>query len=142
MAEKTLSVIIPAFNEEGNIKRTCEKVLSVLGQAGIPCEIIFISDGSTDHTYEEIRECAKIDPRIKGIEFSRNFGKEAAIFAGLKKGTGDCLVVMDCDLQHPPETIVQMYRMWKDGYDVIEGMKKSRGKEKKYTRFWRIYFTG
>lgn len=95
---KMLSIIIPAYNEEENIERTSAIVLDIMDQAKIPCEIIFIDDGSVDQTYAEIQRYAKKDHRIKGIEFSRNFGKEAAIFAGLKKGKGDCLVVMDCDL--------------------------------------------
>ena len=66
---------------------------------------------------------------IRGIEFSRNFGKEAAILAGLSVGNGDCFVVMDCDLQHPPETIVEMYRLWEQGFEVVEGIKRSRGDE-------------
>ncbi|MFR0985195.1 MAG: glycosyltransferase family 2 protein [Frisingicoccus sp.] len=66
---------------------------------------------------------------IRGIHFSRNFGKEAAIFAGLAEAGGDCSVVMDCDLQHPPETVIEMYRRWEEGYEVVEGVKRSRGRE-------------
>lgn len=128
---KRVSIIIPAYNEEGNIERTSQVVLGIMDEAGIACEIVFVSDGSSDDTYAKILECARMDKRIKGIEFSRNFGKEAAIFAGLEKGTGDCFVVMDCDLQHPPKTIIEMYHMWEAGYDIVEGVKSSRGKEKR-----------
>ena len=131
MNNKKVSIIIPAYNEEGNIKRTSKVVLGVMDAANIMCECVFVSDGSSDATYLKILECAENDKRIKGIEFSRNFGKESAIFAGLEKATGGCCVVMDCDLQHPPKTIVEMYHMWENGYDIVEGIKNSRGKEKK-----------
>ena len=124
-----LSIIIPSYNEADNIENTTTTVLKIMDEAHIPCEVVFVSDGSTDDTFAKILDFSRIDNRVKGIEFSRNFGKEAAIIAGLEKGSGDCFVVMDCDLQHPPETIVKMYNLWKDGYDIIEGIKKERGKE-------------
>lgn len=125
-----LSVVIPAYNEEPNIPNTAAVLSGILQREQIPYELLFISDGSKDRTFERIQEEAARDSRIKGLEFSRNFGKEAAIFAGLRMARGDCCVVMDCDLQHPPETIPQMYRLWEQGYEVVEGVKASRGKEK------------
>ena len=124
-----LSIVIPAFNEEENICNTAKVVQSVMEQAQIPYEMIFVSDGSTDSTFDKILELAKEDRRIRGLEFSRNFGKEPAIFAGLSAMKGGCAVVMDCDLQHPPQTIVKMYRKWQEGFEVVEGMKNTRGKE-------------
>lgn len=125
-----LSVIIPSYNEESNIERTAQTLQQVLGEAGIEYELLFISDGSKDKTFELVDAMSKTDSRIKGIQFSRNFGKEAAIFAGMAIAKGDGCVVIDCDLQHPPKTIVEMYRLWQEeGYDVIEGIKSSRGKE-------------
>lgn len=125
-----LSVIIPSYNEESNIERTAQTLQQVLGGAGIEYELLFISDGSKDKTFELVDAMSKTDSRIKGIQFSRNFGKEAAIFAGMAIAKGDGCVVIDCDLQHPPKTIVEMYRLWQEeGYDVIEGIKSSRGKE-------------
>jgi len=118
-----LSVIIPSYNEEKMIRKTGHTVVDVLRKAEIPCEILFVDDGSVDETWEEITAISKEIPYISGIRFSRNFGKEAAIFAGLERASGDSCVVMDCDLQHPPETIVEMYRLWKSGYEVIEGVK-------------------
>lgn len=132
---KKISIIIPAYNEEGNIERTSDAILQIMDEAQIKCEIVFVSDGSLDGTFDKIKECARKDKRIKGISFSRNFGKEAAIFAGLEKGSGDCMAVIDCDLQHPPEKIVDMYRMWEAGYDIVEGVKSSRGREKKMHGF-------
>ena len=126
---KLLSIVIPAYNEEANIENTAKTVLAIADEAAIPCEIVFVSDGSKDDTYNKIKRASRMDARVRGIEFSRNFGKEAAILAGLATGNGDCFVVMDCDLQHPPQTIVEMYRLWLEGYEVIEGVKRSRGKE-------------
>ncbi|MBQ8816534.1 MAG: glycosyltransferase, partial [Lachnospiraceae bacterium] len=97
-----LSVIIPSYNEEDNIARTAARLREVLTGADIPYELLFISDGSRDRTFEEIEKAAAADHCVKGYEFSRNFGKEAAIFAGLRQATGNCAVVIDCDLQHPP----------------------------------------
>ncbi len=126
---KMLSVVIPAFNEQENIKHTADVISGILQKANIPYEIIFVSDGSRDDTFEEVYKLSKQDSRILGVEFSRNFGKEAAIFAGLEMVSGSCAVVIDCDLQHPPEVIPQMYQLWKGGADVVEGMKSSRGNE-------------
>ncbi len=100
-----------------------------MSQEQISYELVFVNDGSTDHSWEEIEEAAKRDPNITGVCFSRNFGKESAMFAGLAEASGDCCAVMDCDLQHPPGTLVEMYRLWEQGYEVIEGVKRTRGKE-------------
>lgn len=126
---KLLSVIIPSYNEEGNVENTAKTVTAILDEAGIESELIFVSDGSRDNTFENAARLAESDSRIRCVEFSRNFGKEAAIFAGLSEGRGDCFVIMDCDLQHPPQTIVEMYRLWEQGYEIVEGTKKSRGRE-------------
>lgn len=124
-----LSVIIPAYNEEKMIQKTADTVDGILGKEAIPYEILFINDGSRDGTWEQIEAAAERNPQVKGIHFSRNFGKESAIFAGLANASGDCCAVMDCDLQHPPEVLVSMYRLWEQGYEVVEGVKRSRGKE-------------
>ena len=124
-----LSVIIPSYNEEANIERTAETIGRVLSEAQIEYELLFVSDGSKDKTYELVCDLAQKDARVKGLQFSRNFGKEATIFAGMEYIKGDCCAVIDCDLQHPPETLVEMYHLWEEGYDVIEGIKSNRGKE-------------
>ncbi|MDE7008623.1 MAG: glycosyltransferase family 2 protein [Lachnospiraceae bacterium] len=126
---KILSVILPSFNEQDNIHRTCQVVTRFLSDASIPYEIIFIDDGSSDQTYQRILELSQQFPEVKGISFSRNFGKEAAIFAGLEAAQGGCCLLMDCDLQHPAEIISEMYRLWEEGYEVVEGVKSSRGRE-------------
>lgn len=124
-----LSVVLPAYNEEQNIANTAGVLAKLLEENGIDYELVFISDGSRDGTYGEIQKAAERNPRVKGAEFSRNFGKEAGIFAGLELTTGDAVVVMDCDLQHPPEVIPEMWRLWQEGAEVVEGIKTSRGKE-------------
>ena len=129
MKNRLLSIVIPAFNEEENIHNTATVVQGIMEQAQIPYEIVFVSDGSKDATFSKVLALAETDSRIRGLEFSRNFGKEAAIFAGLNAVRGGCAVVMDCDLQHPPKTIVEMYQLWEQGYEIVEGVKNTRGKE-------------
>ena len=124
-----LSIVLPAYNEEQNIANTAEVLKKQLEDAGIDYELVFISDGSKDNTFAEILKAAEKDSRIKGAEFSRNFGKEAGIFAGLELTTGDAVIVMDCDLQHPPQVIPEMWEKWQKGAEIVEGIKKSRGKE-------------
>lgn len=124
-----LSIVIPSYNEEQNIANTAEVLAKLMEQEEIEYELVFVNDGSKDNTYSEIQKAAQTNAHIKGASFSRNFGKEACIFAGLQIATGDAVVVMDCDLQHPPQTILEMWKLWKEGYEVVEGVKASRGKE-------------
>ena len=131
MSEVTglLSVVIPAWNEEAMIAKTAQTVSSILEENKVPFEIMFVDDGSKDKTWEEIQKASRAIPQVRGVRFSRNFGKESAMFAGLGAAGGDCVAVMDCDLQHPPEKLVEMYHLWQQGYEVIEGVKSDRGKE-------------
>ena len=124
-----LSVVLPAYNEELMVGKTCRVLAEVLTKAKIPYELVVVNDGSGDRTWEEIQKAGERDANVTGVLFSRNFGKEAAIFAGLAQACGDVVAVMDCDLQHPPEILLEMYRLWKQGYEVVEGIKKNRGKE-------------
>ena len=125
-----MSIVIPSYNEEGNVENTAKRVAEILEKNGIEYELIFVNDGSTDKTWEKISTMASTKDNIAAVNFSRNFGKESAIFAGLEVARGDACVLMDCDLQHPPEVIVEMYNIWKNNdVDVVEGRKKSRGKE-------------
>ena len=127
-----LSVIVPAYNEEQAIPIMAETVSNVLFGENIEFELIFIDDGSDDNTWNIIRALAKKNNFIRGVSFSRHFGKEAGIFAGLYESKGDACVVIDCDLQHPPEKIPEMYRLWEQGYEIVEGVKSSRGSESKF----------
>ena len=124
-----LSIVLPSYNEEQNIANTAKVLSGLMEQEHIDYELIFVSDGSKDNTYQEILKAAADNPHVKGAEFSRNFGKEAGIFAGLSLAVGDAVVVMDCDLQHPPQVILKMWKLWQEGYEVVEGIKSSRGKE-------------
>jgi dolichol-phosphate mannosyltransferase len=127
--EGMLSVVIPAYNEEQMLSRCVEVLSRLLESEHISYELIFVDDGSKDRTWEEICRAHQENENVRGIHFSRNFGKEAAIFAGLSESKGECTAVMDCDLQHPPETLVEMYRLWERGFEVVEGVKRTRGKE-------------
>ena len=124
-----LSVVLPAYNEEKMIKQAAGTIGNILKNEEIDYEIVFVDDGSKDGTWREIESAGKEDEHVNGVRFSRNFGKESAMMAGLENADGDCVVVMDCDLQHPPETIVEMYRLWQQGYEVVEGVKRTRGRE-------------
>ncbi len=137
-----LSVIIPAYNEEEIIPKTASVIDEILENAHVEHELLFINDGSKDHTWEKIEKASKDNPNVKGVCFSRNFGKESAIFAGIAESKGDCCVVIDCDLQHPPEKIVEMYRLWEQGYEIVEGVKTSRGKESGFHKFAAKSFYG
>lgn len=127
--DRQLSIIIPSYNEQDNIQRTFQTLNEILTHSHIPYEIIFVDDGSKDLTFTRIQELSLRSRQVKGISFSRNFGKEAAIFAGLENAGGACCLIMDCDLQHPPRLIPEMYRLWQEGYEVVEGVKTSRGRE-------------
>ncbi len=130
-----LSVILPSYNEEAMIATAAETVSRILDEAGIAHELLFVDDGSRDKTWAEIERVAALNPHVVGVHFSRNFGKESAMFAGLEQARGDCCVVIDSDLQHPPEKIVEMYRLWEQGYEVVEGIKSDRGEETGLHRF-------
>ena len=135
-----LSVILPSYNEEQMIAAAAETVTGILDGAGIEHELLFVDDGSRDGTWAEIQKAAQSDPHVVGVHFSRNFGKESAMFAGLEQARGDCCVVIDCDLQHPPEKIVEMYRLWEEGYEVVEGIKEDRGEESGFHKFASLSF--
>ena len=137
-----LSVILPSYNAEKMIAKATERMAEILQPEKIDYELLFIDDGSRDNTWAQINEAAGKDSHVVGVHFSRNFGKEAAMFAGLEQAKGDCCVVIDCDLQHPPEKIVEMYRLWEQGYEVVEGIKEDRGEESGLHKFAANSFYG
>lgn len=127
---KLLTLVIPAYNEEKLLQGTADSVARAMFEAGVPFEILFVDDGSSDGTWDIIASIARRRDYVRGVRLSRNFGKESAIFAGLNRASGDCCVVMDCDLQHPPAVAVEMYRLWlQNDVDIVEGKKKKRGRE-------------
>ena len=136
-----LSIIIPSYNEEGNVAKCASVVSKLLSENGIDYELVFVNDGSKDRTWDIISNLARNDEHIVGVNFSRNFGKESAIFAGLETAKGDACVLLDCDLQFPPEVIIEMYNIWKNNdVDIVEGRKNSRGKENPVYKFFSLWF--
>ena len=122
----TLSVIIPVFNEEAGLSALLQRLVPVLDETGAAFDIIFVDDGSRDATLAAIRGAHAADARVKAVALSRNFGKEVAVAAGLRAATGDVAILMDADLQHPPELIPQMIAGWREGYDIVYGARRDR----------------
>jgi glycosyltransferase involved in cell wall biosynthesis len=121
-----LSIVIPAHNEAAGISRALDVIAGTLASCGMDLEIIVVDDGSRDDTFERLRELAQRDPRIKGLRFSRNFGKEAALLAGLRAARGNAVVTIDADLQHPPQLIPAMIAEWRKGSMVVDAVKRTR----------------
>ncbi len=131
-----LSVIIPLYSEEGPLPELVLRIREVMEPLGEPWELILVDDGSPDGTWDTIRRLAEKHPNLHGIRLSRNFGKESALCAGLEKASGRAVLVMDGDLQHPPDLIPEMIGLWRDcGADVVEAVKDHRGRESIVNRF-------
>ena len=138
---KSISLIIPCYNEEASFAPLYEKLCSVSKEMGetyqVDFEFLMINDGSRDKTLDLIKETAAVDSRVKYISFSRNFGKEAAIYAGLQNCTGDYVVVIDADLQHPPDMLPLMYEsIINEGYDCATAYRESRAGESRIRSFF------
>ncbi|MFN8279813.1 MAG: glycosyltransferase family 2 protein [Saprospiraceae bacterium] len=138
---KLLSVIIPVYNEEGNLELLFKRLEKVLSTTDATPEYIFINDGSRDHSMEIIRQLAMKDSRVKFIDFSRNFGHQTAVTAGLDYCNGDCAIIIDADLQDPPEMITELYTKWKEGFEVAYARRRSRQGEN-YLKKWtaRVFY--
>ena len=121
-----LSIVIPAHNEARGITHAIDVTLKALSSCGMALEVIVVDDGSRDGTFERVTEMSGKDARIKGIRFTRNFGKEAALLAGLRVATGEAVVTIDSDLQHPPALIRKMIEEWRNGAMVVDAVKRSR----------------
>ena len=131
-----VSVVIPAHNEAAGIEHAINEIEQVLDGCEIEYELIIVDDGSRDRTFERVREIEKIHRGLKGIQFSRNFGKEAALLAGLKAAKGSAVITMDADLQHPPALIPELLAKWKEGFKVVHAVKRDRLSDSALTR-WR-----
>lgn len=137
-----ISLIVPCYNEEHNIEPFYNAILQVFTDINYDFELVFVNDGSKDNTLAKIYELNAKDKRVKGISFARNFGKEAALFAGIRNVTGDCAVILDADLQHPPIVIKEMISKWNEGFEVVEGVKTDRGKESIFHKLFTKIFYG
>lgn len=116
---RRLSVVVPAYNEQEVLPEFHKRLSSVADGLGLPCEIIYVNDGSSDDTLSVMRRLGETDPRVAIVNLSRNFGKEIALTAGLDHATGDAVVAIDADLQDPPELIPDLVRQWNEGFDVV-----------------------
>ena len=137
-----ISIVVPLFNEAGSLFQVVNDIRLVLGDLAHPFEIILVDDGSCDNSWQEIIKLAQRHPEVKGIRFTRNFGKEAAILAGLRHSKGDAVVIMDADLQHPPALMKTMIKLWQEnGVDVVHAVKSLRGNEPFLKKFFaRVFY--
>ena len=136
-----VSVLIPAYNEELSLPELYSKLKEMMDSyAEYEWEILFVNDGSHDKTLEVIKFLRSQDERINFVDLSRNFGKEVAMLAGFDYATGDCLVIMDADLQHPPHLIPEMLKYWEEGYDDVYAKRITRGKESLMRKYLSLLF--
>lgn len=139
-----ISIVIPAHNEEGNIRPMYEALDEVFRTVNYEYEIIFVDDGSSDSTLAVLKSLAEEHPNVYYIEFSRNFGHQSALKAGIDHAGGDCVISLDCDMQHPPALIPEMLKKWEEGYDIAYTRRKSDKKLpylKRKTSHWFYLFT-
>jgi glycosyltransferase involved in cell wall biosynthesis len=129
MVAPSLSIVAPAYNEERNLPAFLAAVVPVLEAIGEPFEIIFVDDGSRDGTLGMLAAAASQDPRVKVISLARNFGKDVALSAGLAHASGQAVIPIDCDLQHPPELISHFVARWREGFDMVIGVRTKRDEE-------------
>ena len=144
MAGAELSVVAPVYNEADNLRPLLDRLIPVLESCARSFEVIFVDDGSIDHTLEILRKAHDADPRIRAIALSRNFGKEIAIAAGLDHASGAAAVIMDADLQHPPEIIRSFVEKWREGYKNVYGQRIDRAADSRLRRlltqrFYRLF---
>lgn len=129
MASPVISIVAPAYNEEKNLPAFIAAIVPVLESIGETFEIIFVNDGSRDGTLGMLAAAASQDPRIKAVGLARNFGKDVALSAGLQHASGQAIIPIDCDLQHPVELIPQFVAKWREGYDMVIGVRSKRDEE-------------
>ena len=138
----TLSVVVPLFDERENLPTLYRRLSDSLSALGVEYELVFVNDGSTDRTPELLDRLAEDDPRVRPIHLSRNFGHQAAVTAGLELAKGDAVVVLDGDLQDPPEVIGSLLERWREGFDVVYAVrtKRKEGRLKRlgYFAFYRL----
>lgn len=136
----TLSLVLPVFNEEETLPELGRRLEAFLGDLGETAEVIFINDGSRDRSLEMLKALAAQHPNYRLLSFSRNFGHQLAITAGVDRAEGEAVVVMDADLQDPPEVVKEMLTKWREGYDVVYGVRRKREGETYFKRFTAMAF--
>jgi len=129
-----LSVVVPACNEEANLGPLFERLAAVLPEAVASFEVVVVDDGSTDGTWAAITALAERDPRVRGLRFARNFGHQAAVTAGIDAARGEAVVIMDADLQDPPEVVPRLVEKWRDGFEVVYAQREEREGETWFKR--------
>jgi polyisoprenyl-phosphate glycosyltransferase len=134
-AAPKISIVVPTYNEEETVPIFYGRIVTVLRKLGIDWEVIFSVDPSTDGTEKSIRDLCATDSRVRMLRFARRFGQPMATLAGLEASSGDAVVVIDCDLQDPPELIEEMVARWSDGYDVVYAQRRTRAGETLFKRF-------
>ena len=139
---KTLSIVVPAYNEEEVIELFYKKVKEIVDRIKekYEYEIVFVDDGSTDNTLNILKKLRESDKNINIISFSRNFGKEAGMYAGLKNSSGDIVVILDADLQHDPENIIKMIKYIEEGYDTVTTIRNRKGESKIKSFFANMFY--
>ena len=135
------SIVVPVFNEEQSIPLFYERIIPVMDKTNEPYEIIFVNDGSKDNTYNILVDLASKDKRVKVIDFSRNFGQQAALLSGFKESKGEAVIDIDVDLQDRPEAILEMIEKWKEGYEVVHGRRTVREGETFFKKFTSTAYT-
>ena len=128
------SVVIPAYNEEEVLEESYKRISAVMESLSEPYELIFVNDGSRDRTAYMVAEIIENDPNVRLINFSRNFGHMSAITAGMEYAKGDAIIIIDVDLQDPPEVLPEMAKLWREGYDVVYGKRKERRGESRFKK--------
>lgn len=135
-----ISVVFPFYNEASSIDALCDRLVPILSKSGYRWEIFGVDDGSRDGGFDRLAMRAAIEPRIKIVRFARNFGKEAAILAGLRHAAGDAVILVDADLQHPPELIPKFLELWRSGAEIVQGVRDNRRDQSRLRRFLSFAF--
>jgi glycosyltransferase involved in cell wall biosynthesis len=134
MSKPVLSVVIPVFNEVENVRPLLDRLRAVLLQTSLPFEVVFVDDGSSDGTGDAILHAAAHDPSLRLVQLARNFGHQAALFAGMEAARGDAVITLDGDLQHPPELIPALLARWREGAEVVQGRRRSPADDRRWKR--------
>ena len=142
MTVAEISIVVPAFNEAAVLASLADRLRGVLSGIGVAYEVLIVNDGSSDGTEACLEAMSRDDRRIRPVNLARNFGKEAAMAAGLASAAGNCIVFIDADLQHPPDLIPRMYAAWRQGSDVVNAVKRQRASESVVYRWFANRFNG